>query len=147
MDDFTSLPGTPNTFGLIQSEANSIEPFKRPLSSMTPTIAVRDGKAQFVVGASGGPRIITATVQVLFQMVRLGRSPAQAVDAPRIHHQWSPDVLEFEKSGLPAAELEQFGHKIRIRSDAAVVQAASRTKDGQVQGASDRRKGGRPAGY
>jgi gamma-glutamyltranspeptidase/glutathione hydrolase len=147
MDDFTSLPGTPNAFGLIQSEANSIAPGKRPLSSMTPTIVVRDGKAEFVAGASGGPRIITATAQVLFRMTRFGESPGAAVDAPRIHHQWSPDLLEIEKSTLPATELEKFGHKIRSRGDSAVVQAAARTKDGQVQGASDRRKGGKPAGF
>ncbi|HEY3964237.1 MAG TPA: gamma-glutamyltransferase [Planctomycetaceae bacterium] len=147
MDDFTSLPGTPNAFGLIQSEANSIEPGKRPLSSMTPTIAVREGKAEFVVGASGGPRIITATAQVLFQMMRFGQPAAAAVNAPRIHHQWSPDVLEIETSQLPAAELERLGHKVRTRSDSAVVQAAARTKDGQVQGASDRRKGGTAVGY
>jgi gamma-glutamyltranspeptidase/glutathione hydrolase len=147
MDDFTSLPGTPNAFGLIQSEANSIEPGKRPLSSMTPTIAVREGKAEFVVGASGGPRIITATAQVLFQMMRFGQPAAAAVNAPRIHHQWSPDVLEIETSQLPAAELERLGHKVRTRSDSAVVQAAARTNDGQVQGASDRRKGGTAVGY
>ena len=81
MDDFTSLPGVANAFGLIQSEANSIEPGKRPLSSMTPTILVRDGRAEFVVGASGGPRIITATAQVLLNRVRFGMTPAQAVDA------------------------------------------------------------------
>src|SRR4029079_7383543 len=96
MDDFTSLPGVPNAFGVSQSEANSIEPGKRPLSSMTPTIVVRDGRAEFVVGASGGPRIITATTQVLLNWVRFGQSPGVAVDAPRIHHQWSPDTLELE---------------------------------------------------
>jgi gamma-glutamyltranspeptidase/glutathione hydrolase len=147
MDDFTSLPGTPNAFGLIQSEANAIEPGKRPLSSMTPTIVVRDGKAEFVVGASGGPRIITATAQVLLRMARFGQAPAAAVNAPRIHHQWSPDVLEFEKSEIPTAELERFGHRISIRNDGAVVQAAARTKEGLLQGASDRRKGGRASGY
>ena len=147
MDDFTSLPGIPNAFGLIQSEANSIEPGKRPLSSMTPTIVIRDGKAEFVVGASGGPRIITATAQVLLNWARFGQSSEQAVDAFRIHHQWAPDVLELEAAKLPQAELERKGHKIRLRSDSAVVQAASRTGDGRLQGASDRRKGGRPAGY
>ncbi|MBI3865886.1 MAG: gamma-glutamyltransferase [Planctomycetia bacterium] len=147
MDDFTSLPGTRNAFGLIQSEANSIEPGKRPLSSMTPTIVVRQGKAEFVVGASGGPRIITATTQVLLNMMRFGQPPSAAVDAPRIHHQWSPDLLEIEKTALPAAELEKLGHKLRTRTDSAIVQAASRTADGHVQGASDRRKGGRAVGY
>ncbi len=147
MDDFTSLPGVPNAFGLIQSEANSIEPGKRPLSSMTPTIVVRDGRAEFVVGASGGPRIITATAQVLLNWARFGQPPEAAVDALRIHHQWAPDVLELEAAKLPQAELERKGHKIRLRGDSAVVQAASRTGDGRVHGASDRRKGGRAAGY
>jgi len=147
MDDFTSLPGVPNTFGLIQSEANSIEPGKRPLSSMTPTIVVRDGRAEFVVGASGGPRIISATTQVLLNWLRFGKSPEAAVDAPRVHHQWNPDVLELESSKLPESELKRLGHVIRLRADSAVVQAASRTDDGRVQGASDRRKGGRLAGY
>lgn len=147
MDDFTSLPGVPNAFGLIQSEANSIEPGKRPLSSMAPTIVVRDGRAEFVAGASGGPRIITATTQVLLNWMRFGQPPEVAVDAPRIHHQWAPDALELESTKLPRAELEQKGHKIRLRGDSAVVQAAARTGDGRVQGASDRRKGGRAAGY
>jgi gamma-glutamyltranspeptidase/glutathione hydrolase len=147
MDDFTSLPGVPNAFGLIQSEANSIEPGKRPLSSMTPTIVIRDGRAEFVVGASGGPRIITATLQVLLNWIHFDQPPEAAVDALRIHHQWAPDTLELEGAKLPRTELERMGHKIRLRGDAAVVQAASRTSDGRLHGASDRRKGGRAAGY
>src|SRR5260370_20542399 len=98
MDDFTSLPGVPNAFGLIQSEANSIAPGKRPLSSMTPTILVRDGRAEFVAGASGGPRIITATVQVLLNMAQFEMPPRKAVDAPRIHHQWARDELQPEST-------------------------------------------------
>ncbi len=147
MDDFTSLPGVANAFGLMQSEANSIEPGKRPLSSMTPTILVRDGRAEFVVGASGGPRIITATAQVLLNRVRFGMTPAQAIDAPRIHHQWAPDVLQVEVDALATPELKATGHKIRVGGDGAVVQAASRERDGRLRGASDRRKGGRAAGF
>jgi gamma-glutamyltranspeptidase/glutathione hydrolase len=147
MDDFTALPGVPNAFGLIQSQANSIAPGKRPLSSMTPTIVVRNDRAEFVVGASGGPRIITATVQVLLNMVRFEMPPRKAVDAPRIHHQWAPDQLEIEKSQLPTAELNRAGHKTRIAGDHAVVQAASRDSAGRVRGASDARKGGKEAGY
>jgi gamma-glutamyltranspeptidase/glutathione hydrolase len=146
MDDFTSLPGIANAFGLIQSEANSIEPGKRPLSSMTPTIVVRDGRAEFVVGASGGPRIITATAQVLLNLVRFGMTPEQAVDCARIHHQWSPDILEVEDERMPAHELKRFGHSVRVRNDSAVVQAAASNRPGLL-GASDRRKGGRAAGY
>jgi len=148
MDDFTGLPGVPNAFGLLQSEANSIAPGKRPLSSMTPTIVVHDGRAQFVVGASGGPRIITATAQVLLRMAKFQQTAAAAVDAPRIHHQWSPDLLDFEKGlQLPVTELEGYGHKPRLRTGGAVVQACRRLENGRVEGASDRRKGGVPAGY
>jgi gamma-glutamyltranspeptidase/glutathione hydrolase len=147
MDDFTSLPGVPNAFGLIQSEANSIAPGKRPLSSMTPTILVRDGRAEFVVGASGGPRIITATAQVLINLTRFGMTARMAVDAPRIHHQWIPDRLDIEKSQAQDNALIEMGHKVRVTDDHAVVQAASRTRDGRVRGASDPRKGGREAGY
>src|SRR5260370_41459618 len=106
MDDFTSLPGVPNAFGLIQSEANSIAPGKRPLSSMTPTILVRDGRAEYVAGASGGPRIITATAQVLLNMVRHEMPPRQAVDAFRFHHQWFPDQLEVEVNSPAISELK-----------------------------------------
>jgi gamma-glutamyltranspeptidase/glutathione hydrolase len=147
MDDFTSLPGVPNAFGLIQSEANAIEPGKRPLSSMTPTIVVRDGRAEFVVGASGGPRIITATIQVLLNMVQFEMGPREAVDAPRVHQQWSPDVLEVESESLATPELKAMGHKLRVHRDGAVVQAASRDARGRLRAASDHRKGGRAAGY
>jgi gamma-glutamyltranspeptidase/glutathione hydrolase len=147
MDDFTSLPGVPNAFGLIQSEANSIAPGKRPLSSMTPTILVRNDRAEFVVGASGGPRIITATVEVLLNMAQFEMPPKKAIEAPRIHHQWMPDQLDIEKSKLPTAELNRAGHKVRVSSDHAVIQAASRDSAGMVRGASDPRKGGREAGY
>ncbi len=149
MDDFTSHPGVPNAFGLIQSEANSIAPGKRPLSSMTPTIVVRDGRAEFVVGASGGPRIITATVQVLLNRLRFNKDVVAATDDPRIHHQWNPDLLEAEKmdSRLSIETLQEKGHKLRLTRDAGVVQAAARDRDGGLRGRSDPRKGGREAGY
>jgi gamma-glutamyltranspeptidase/glutathione hydrolase len=147
MDDFTSLPGVPNAFGLIQSEANAIEPGKRPLSSMTPTILVRDGRAEFVVGASGGPRIISATVQVLLNMAQFDMRPREAVDAPRVHHQWTPDVLEVETDALVTPRLRDMQHKLKVRRDGAVVQAASRDASGRLRAASDHRKGGRAAGY
>jgi gamma-glutamyltranspeptidase/glutathione hydrolase len=147
MDDFTSLPGVPNAFGLIQSEANAIEPGKRPLSSMTPTIMIRDGRAEFVLGASGGPRIITATIQVLLNMAQFKMSPREAVDAPRIHHQWMPDALEVETDSLASPELKGMGHKLRLHREGAVVQAASRDSSGRLRAASDHRKEGRAAGY
>jgi gamma-glutamyltranspeptidase / glutathione hydrolase len=148
MDDFAAMPGKPNAFGLIQSDANAVAPRKKPLSSMTPTIAVKDGKAVFVVGASGGPRIISSTLQVLLDMQRFGMRPAKAVAEPRFHHQWVPDelLLErglFEKLRKPLAAK---GHTVRLRNSLSATQAASRGPAG-LQGGSDPRKGGRPAGY
>lgn len=148
MDDFTARPGQPNAFGLIQSEANAVASGKRPLSSMTPTILVRDGKAEFVVGASGGPRIITATAQVLLNMARFGMLPSQAVESPRFHHQWMPNELLLERR-FPAEFREKmlpYGHEIKSVAASAVVQAAGRTTQG-VRGASDSRKQGRAAGF
>jgi len=148
MDDFTARPGEPNAFGLLQSRHNAVAAGKKPLSSMTPTIVVREGKAEFVVGASGGPRIITATLQVLLAMQRDGLSPQAAIDAPRCHHQWMPQRLELEP-GFPAEvapALEALGHQVNRRGESGVVQAASRHPEG-LQGGSDPRKQGRPAGY
>ncbi len=148
MDDFTANPGKPNAFGLIQSKANAIEPGKRPLSSMTPTIVVKDGKATYACGASGGPRIITATLQNLLNHVVFDMSPEQAVSAPRFHHQWAPNELLLEPSleKTLRAELEKRGHVVKGSSSLAATQAAS-ASDGQVSGGSDPRKHGRPSGF
>jgi gamma-glutamyltranspeptidase/glutathione hydrolase len=148
MDDFAAVPGQPNAFGLIQSSANGIASRKKPLSSMTPTIVVKDGKAVFALGASGGPRIITATTQVLLNLTRRGQTPAAAVQQPRLHHQWLPDVLDLEPS-LHAKlldPLERLGHAIKKRDSNAVTQAVARGADG-LRAASDPRKGGRAAGW
>lgn len=146
MDDFTSAPGEPNAFGLIQGEANAIEPGKRPLSSMTPTILVRDGAAVYAAGASGGPRIISATLQVLLNMTRFGMSPQQAVSAPRFHHQWSPDELKLEPAFGEelVKELEQRGHRVQRADTLGAAQAAARGE--RLSGGSDPRKGGAPRG-
>ena len=148
MDDFAAVPGQPNHFGLIQSEANSVQPGKKPLSSMTPTIVIKDGKAVFALGASGGPRIISSTLQVLLNMTRFGMSPSEAVNQPRIHHQWIPNTLFveeplFEKIRNP---LEQRKHAVQRRNHLAAVQAVSRRQDG-LRGASQPSKQGKPAGY
>jgi gamma-glutamyltranspeptidase/glutathione hydrolase len=147
MDDFTAQPGKPNAFGLIQSPANSIAPGKKPLSSMTPTIVTREGKAEFVLGASGGPRIITATLQVLWRMSEWGETPWRAVTAPRLHHQWLPRRLGVEQGfdGNFTRDLQQWGHPVQALDEGAVVQATSRTTAG-LRAASDPRKHGRPAG-
>jgi gamma-glutamyltranspeptidase/glutathione hydrolase len=148
MDDFAAVPGKPNAFGLIQSAANAVEPGKKPLSSMTPTILVRDGKAVYVAGASGGPRIISTTLQVLLSMTRFGMSPAEAVAAPRFHHQWLPDDLLLEEPLKTALSepMEQRGHRVVARGSLAAAQAAARNDKG-LWGGSDPRKGGRPAGW
>src|SRR5260370_701649 len=93
MDDFAAKPGEPNLFGLVQGEANAIQPGKRPLSSMTPTIVLRDGKLFAVLGAPGGSRIPTAVLQVILNVLAFGMNVQDAVNAPRGHHQWHPDRL------------------------------------------------------
>ena len=98
MDDLSVQPGVPNAFGLIGAEANAVGPGKRPLSSMTPTIVLKRGKPIIAVGAAGGPKIISAVLQELIGMLDLGLSPDEAMAAPRIHQQWSPDELMAEKS-------------------------------------------------
>ncbi|MEX1042898.1 MAG: gamma-glutamyltransferase [Pirellulaceae bacterium] len=148
MDDFTARPGEPNKFGLRQSENNTIEPGKKPLSSMTPTIVLKDGKATHVVGAAGGPRIISASTLALLQMVRFNRTPLEAVTLPRLHHQWMPDELLLEPELFEQAKdaLEAMGHKVVKNSSLAVSQAVSRSEEG-LRGGADPRKGGKAAGY
>ncbi len=152
MDDFASRPGKPNMFGLVQGEANAIEPGKRPLSSMTPTIVLRpDGSLWFAVGARGGPRIITAVTQAVINMIDHGMTIQQALDAPRIHHQWLPDEFIYEPFGLSPdtrAVLESYGHTFSpvprfIASSTAVAINA----DGIRQGAIDSRSDGSAVGY
>ncbi|GAB5440511.1 MAG: gamma-glutamyltransferase [Fuerstiella sp.] len=148
MDDFAARPGEPNAFGLLQSEANAVEPGKKPLSSMTPTVVVEDGKATFASGASGGPKIITATIQVTLNHLIFNLSPQQAVAAPRFHHQWFPNELHLEPLLFEslAKNLRQKSHKVARRSALAANQSASRSEQG-VRGGSDPRKHGQPAGY
>ncbi|MFN9041062.1 MAG: gamma-glutamyltransferase family protein, partial [Planctomyces sp.] len=149
MDDFSANPGKPNAFGLLQSAANSVQPGKRPLSSMTPTLLVRDGRAVRAVGASGGPRIISATVQNLLNQELWGMSPSAAVSAARFHHQWAPNelLLEAELKKRAGEELEQRGHQVRQSGGLAATQGAARDADGTLQGGSDPRKNGQPAGF
>ena len=155
MDDFTTQPGLPNTlFGLVQSDANAIEPGKRALSSMTPTILLRNGQLSFVTGSPGGPRIISATLLSLLRWMRLGTLDAAgaqaAVNAPRFHHQWVPDTLWIENT-FPAAvveELTQRGHNIRRRAWIGQVEAIGiDPKTGDRLGAADPRRQGSAIGY
>jgi gamma-glutamyltranspeptidase/glutathione hydrolase len=150
MDDFTSKPGAPNLFGLIQGEANSIQPGKRPLSAMTPTIVVRDGKPFLVLGAPGGPRIVTAVLQVLLNVVDFGMNIQDAVDAPRFHHQWKPDKLYLEHGISPdtVALLKARGHDVEYSPGVVLARVeAILIQGGWLQGAADSRWVGKAAGY
>ncbi|HEX2060071.1 MAG TPA: gamma-glutamyltransferase, partial [Thermoanaerobaculia bacterium] len=159
MDDFTSKPGVPNDYGLIQSDANAIAPKKRPLSSMTPTIVLKDGKPYFAIGSPGGPTIINTVLQVIVNVIDFGMDIQQAIDAPRIHHQWLPDMIFWEAFGVnpdTRAALEKMGHKFREipgasrRSPSDIGDAHGvmiDPKTGMRLGASDPRLGGVAVGW
>jgi gamma-glutamyltranspeptidase/glutathione hydrolase len=151
MDDFTTQPGAPNKlFGLIQSDANAIAAKKRALSSMTPTILLRDGKLSLVTGSPGGPRIISATLLSVLNWMRLGMGLQAAINAPRFHHQWMPDTIYVEET-FPkeaAKELERRGHKVTVRTWIGEVEAiAVDPKTGDRMGAPDPRRQGAAVGY
>jgi gamma-glutamyltranspeptidase / glutathione hydrolase len=162
MDDFTAKPGAPNLFGLVQGKANSIAPGKRPLSSMTPTIVLKDGKPLLVVGTPGGSRIITTVLEIIVNVIDHGMALQEAVDAPRMHHQWLPDTLAGEpfafsadtvksltRMGYHVVPLELWGagnaaEAIGIApADAAQAKALGFPRPGILYGASDSRA---PAG-
>lgn len=148
MDDFTSKPGAPNYYGLIQGEANAIQPRKRPLSCMTPTIVLRGGRLYVILGSPGGPRIITTVLQVLVNILDFGMNLQDAVDWPRFHHQWLPDRLYVEPWFSPdtLALLESRGFQLeKVRSIGEV--AAIRCEGGWIEGAADSRVEGKAAGY
>jgi gamma-glutamyltranspeptidase/glutathione hydrolase len=153
MDDFAARPGRPNLFGLVQGERNKVEGGKRPLSSMTPTIVMRrDGTPWFAVGARGGPRIITAVLQIVINMIDHEMNIQAAVDAPRIHHQWLPDEIMWEIYGLSPDTrrlLEQMGHKFTERPNnvAQATAIAIEEKTGVKLGAIDARGDGAAIGY
>ena len=151
MDDFTSAPGKPNMYGLVQGEANSIAPGKRMLSAMTPSIVLgRDGQLLMVVGTPGGPTIITTVAQVILDVLDHGMTLADAVAAPRIHHQALPDVIRYERGGLSDAAvdaLRAMGHKVEARrGTSGIVAAIQRTAAGWV-GVPDPRYDGGAAGW
>jgi len=151
MDDFSVKPGAPNMFGMVGGDANAIAPGKRMLSSMAPTIVVRDGRTWLVVGSHGGGRIITTVLQVLLNIIDHHMDVQQAVDAPRFHHQWQPDHVSLEPVGFPrdvVNALEGLGHTTRLDSDVGGVQAiAIDPTTGLRLGASDPREDGAALGY
>jgi len=120
MDDFTAKPGVPNLYGLVQGEANAIEPRKSPLSSMSPTIISKDGKPFMVIGSPGGARIITITLEAIINVIDHGMTIQEAIDAPRIHHQWLPDKVYMEPFALSSDTLKllsEMGHDVSIDRD------------------------------
>jgi len=151
MDDFTTQPGVPNAlFGLIQSEGNTIAPGKRPLSSMTPTIVLRDGQLSFVTGSPGGPTIISATLLTVLNWMRFGMDAQSAINAPRFHHQWLPDVVLMEKlfSSEMEEQLKARGYTVKRKGHIGLVNAIGiDPKTGERCGAADPRDDGSAIGY
>jgi gamma-glutamyltranspeptidase/glutathione hydrolase len=159
MDDFAAKPGAPNMYGLIQGPANAIGPGKRPLSAMTPTIVLKDGKLFLVLGSPGGPRIISTVADILMGVIDYGMNIQEAVDAQRFHQQWLPDVASVEQGFSPdiVKELEGMGHRIEFGeedesgtrdpfwSDGECIMVDP--KRGERLGASDKRNGGRAIGF
>lgn len=152
MDDFTSKPGVPNAFGLVQGKANAVAPGKRPLSSMSPTIVLRNGKLFMVTGSPGGSTIISTTLESILNVVDFGMNIQQSVDAPRIHHQWLPDEVMVENGYLTREtreKLEAMGyhfHEVPAWGADEAILADPRTR--MLEGANDRRRpAGLAAGY
>ena len=148
MDDFAAHTQEANFYGLVQSPRNAPEPLKRPLSSMTPTMILKDDKPELLLGASGGPRIISSVLNVIVNILDYRLDAKDAILAPRVHHQWKPDDIYFDK---PAARevvnsLRRRSHKISQRRKKGVVQAVW-VDSNRMIGLSDPRKGGAPAGY
>lgn len=151
MDDFTSKPGVPNANGLIQGEANAVARGKRPLSAMTPTFLLREGKLFLVIGSPGGPTIINTVLQVIVNVVDFGFTIQEAIDGPRFHHQWLPDELRMENQGFSedvTKALEVRGHRLAFRGFMGDAQGIMlEPKTGMRLGASDPRGDGLTIGY
>ncbi|SIS81093.1 gamma-glutamyltransferase 1 Threonine peptidase. MEROPS family T03 [Neptunomonas antarctica] len=142
MDDFSSKPGVPNGYGLIGGDANKIEPEKRMLSSMSPTIVKKDDKNFMITGSPGGSRIITTTLQVIMNVIDHGMNIQSAVAASRIHHQWLPDEIRIEEGISPDTKtlLEGMGHTLHTKSSMGAIQSIMIGEDGTLYGAADPRR-------
>lgn len=152
MDDFTTQPGQPNMYGLVQGERNAIQPRKRPLSSMTPTIVLRkDGSFWFALGARGGPRITSAVLQTIVNVIDHGMDIQAAIDAQRIHHQWLPDEIIYEPDGMPVDSLSiltGYGHRFAAKPEVIAAATGIMVDDKGVRlGAIDPRSDGMAVGY
>ena len=149
MDDFSSKPGVPNAYGLIGGEANAVQGGKRPLSSMTPTIVLADGKPFLATGSPGGSRIITTTVQIIMNVIDHGMNIAAATAAPRVHHQWLPDELRIEPGISPDTLdlLHERGHTTVIKWAMGSTQSIMRSETGFLGASDPRRPGALVSGY
>ena len=144
MDDFSAKPGTPNLFGLIGGDANAIAPQKRMLSSMTPTLVEKDNKLWMTLGTPGGSTIITSVLQTILNVYEFNMSMQQAVDAPRFHHQWLPDIVKVEATSFDAKtikELENKGYVVDYKNASSIgrVDAILVLSDGSLEGGADKR--------
>ncbi|MBD3402917.1 gamma-glutamyltransferase, partial [candidate division GN15 bacterium] len=150
MDDFSIKPGVPNQFGLVGGEANKIEPGKRMLSSMTPTLVLQHGEPLLVLGSPGGSRIISAVAQTILAFTRFDLSLGEAVEQPRVHHQWEPDMLLLEQDGFGVAtiqELIRYGYEVEERPPIGNVHAIAIDRAGLMHAVADKRLGGKADGY
>ena len=149
LDDFSAKPGVPNAYGLIGGDANAVEPRKRPLSSMSPTLVLEDGRPFLVTGSPGGSRIITTTLQVIMNVIDHDMNIAEATLAPRIHHQWLPDELRIEEGISPdtIALLEAKGHTVDVNDVMGSTQSIMITEDGLFGSSDPRRAGSLTLGY
>ena len=149
MDDFSAKPGVANAYGLVGGDANAVAAGKRPLSSMTPTLVLKDGKPVLVTGSPGGARIITTVLQTVVNTIDFGMNPAEAAATPRFHHQWTPDELRLEKGFSPdtISLLTSRGHHVAVKASMGRTQTIQ-LRDGMLYGASDpRNPDGQTLGY
>jgi gamma-glutamyltranspeptidase/glutathione hydrolase len=149
MDDFSVKPGVPNMYGAVGADANAIAPGKRMLSSMTPTIVLKDNKPYIIVGTPGGTTIITSVFQTLMNMLEFGLSTEDAVNKPKFHHQWLPDEIAVEKD-FPkdvSAQLQQLGYTIRERGSIGRTEVIRIWPDGKIEAVADKRGDDHAAGY
>jgi gamma-glutamyltranspeptidase/glutathione hydrolase len=149
LDDFSAKPGVPNAYGLIGGDANAVGPNKRPLSSMSPTIVLREGRPFLVTGSPGGSRIITTVLQIIMNVIDHGMNIAEATYAPRIHHQWLPDELRIEEGLSPDTVrlLEQMGHKVTVQDAMGSTQSIMVTEAGLFGSSDPRTPGDLTLGY